>query len=484
MSKKNGNTNGDPGSVQMEDALVLGRSSQGVEIRATLIRVTRYLAVFEFYDPGIIFRVSEVIADFKIIIQGRTLYYGNAVVRSLVNAGIAIVCEATLTETCWQELALSGITHDGTSGLRGKFSLFMQERENLYKIKPAFKLAVADMQSFLADLRLWCEQIELSVRSEPSSESTRREEEALAEVREPVLSALAAHFESFEEVARDIELDLRPAHNVYAKRQLHPLVLCAPFMYRTFKKPLGYAGDYEMVNMMMRDSFQGSSTFAKILNTFFLNTPPVVAHRNRVEYLVDMLAREMMRLTRAGNPGRIINVGCGPAQELQKFLAKSEFAVRSEFTLLDFNEETIHHVQSVINQIKTRHAPQASFNFIKKSVHHLLKTVGRTTDASDQKYDLVYCAGLFDYLSNNVCRQLMSIMYNWLAPGGLLLITNVDTHNPSLGWMEYVVDWHLYHRDPQEVARFAPKQAPIEATRVLAEDSGLNIILEIRKPQT
>jgi len=233
---------------------------------------------------------------------------------------------------------------------------------------------------------------------------------------------------------------------------------------------------------MIRDQFQGSSTFAKILNAFFLSTPPVVAHRNRVEYMIGMLTREIMRAQRAGGPGRVFNVGCGPAQEIQQFLAKTSFPTRTEFTLLDFNEETLQHVQSVLGEVKRRYAPDASINYIKKSVHRLLKGSPQVnTETNDNKYDLVYCAGLFDYLSNNVCRQLVSIMYDWLAPGGLLLVTNVDSNNPSQGWMEYVVDWHLFHRDAREMRGLAPAEVSDDAVRILAEPTGLNTILEVRK---
>jgi extracellular factor (EF) 3-hydroxypalmitic acid methyl ester biosynthesis protein len=431
----------------------------------------------------LVLRVSEVINDFKIVVQGRTIYAGRAVVRSLVNAGSGVVCEVALGETGWRDVGLT-INGQSNAGVREAFATFIEEQQSLYKIKPDFKLAVADMQSFLTDLRGWCDQIELNVRSQPSGEHERYEREALEAMREPVLTTLANHFERFETITAGIEPELRPAHNRYAKRQLHPLVLCAPFMYRTFQKPLGYAGDYEMVNMMMRDRFQGPSTFAKILNAFFLSTPPVVAHQNRVEYMVGMLTREILRVQREGRDAKIFNVGCGPAQEIQQFLSKSNFPVRPDFTLLDFNEETLQHVQGVLNDIKRRYAPQASLNFVKKSVHHLLKGAARGGgEASGKKYDLVYCAGLFDYLSNNVCRQLVSIMYEWLAPGGLLMVTNVDSNNPSQGWMEYVVDWHLFYRNVKEMRSLAPSHVTEDCIHILAEPTGLNTILELRRPE-
>ena len=76
-----------------------------------------------------------------------------------------------------------------------------------------------------------------------------------------------------------------PAHQAFGRRQLHPLILASPFVYRTLQKPLGHAGDYEMVNMIMRDPYEGASLFAKAFNVCALSRPPIVAHRNRLQYL-------------------------------------------------------------------------------------------------------------------------------------------------------------------------------------------------------
>ena len=58
--------------------------------------------------------------------------------------------------------------------------------------------------------------------------------------------------------------------------------MASPFMHRIFAKPLGYAGDYEMVNMILRDPCEGSSLFAKLLNVFILSQVPAVADRKSV----------------------------------------------------------------------------------------------------------------------------------------------------------------------------------------------------------
>src|SRR5665811_661214 len=99
--------------------------------------------------------------------------------------------------------------------------------------------------------------------------------------------------------------DSQPTHRAYGRRQIHPLVLCAPFVYRTFQKPLGYAGDYEMVRMILRDPYEGSSLFAKMVNFYFWGQAPAEAHRNRIKYLTEKIKEETHRVINAGKIARI-----------------------------------------------------------------------------------------------------------------------------------------------------------------------------------
>src|SRR5438876_8063021 len=128
------------------------------------------------------------------------------------------------------------------------------------------------------------------------------------------------------------------------RRHLHPLVLCAPFPHRTFYKPLGYAGDYEMVNMIARDGHDGGSLYAKIVNCWFLKQAPSEAHRNRLRYLENKLLEETLRVIRAERQPRICNLACGPAVEVQRFLGEQTISDQAHFTLIDFNDETREHV--------------------------------------------------------------------------------------------------------------------------------------------
>src|SRR5207302_5687063 len=54
--------------------------------------------------------------------------------------------------------------------------------EKLYRVRPEFKIVIADMQTFLTDLRLWLEQVELEIRSAPAGNRGEAEQEAVGEI--------------------------------------------------------------------------------------------------------------------------------------------------------------------------------------------------------------------------------------------------------------------------------------------------------------
>src|SRR3954470_18915169 len=155
-------------AVQTEDSLISFQTSQGLELHATPLKLTRFSANFEVYGPAGILRTSEALTDFKIMVQGQLVYNGRAVVSNVIHMGAMAVCEATLDESCL-ELGTMGSLSD-MSAIEESFGKFIQEWGKVYKVLPEFKVTMADMQMLFFDLRLWMEQMELSVRAQPSGD--------------------------------------------------------------------------------------------------------------------------------------------------------------------------------------------------------------------------------------------------------------------------------------------------------------------------
>jgi len=470
----------------IKDHMVLCRTSGGIEIRGTLLRLTRFAAVFEIYNPGLAVRMSDVLEDFKILLGESTVYSGRGLISNLLTTGTLLVCEAKLEESGLSITPLSSSLAAGSS-LNAYFGEFIEQWQQLYRVRPDFKVVMGDLQSFLSELRIWFEQVELEVRSSPSADRAQLERQVVDELAGPAIKAIDSFIERFEAIATNLEEELHPVHHAYLRRQLHPLLLCSPFAYRSFYKPLGYAGDYEVVDMMIRPPYEGGSLFSKILNVWLLGQAPARAHRNRVEYLAGKLLQEALRAKARGRPARVYNLGCGPAAEIQKLLSEQPLTDHLQFTLLDFNEETLVHARNTLENLKRTYGRSTPIHCTRRSVQQIMKEAGRSVHkAPEDQFDVVYCAGLFDYLSDAVCKRLMNIFYDMLAPGGLLLATNVsDAMNPTRPFrysMEYILDWHLIYRNGPEVRALAPTQAPQDCCTVIAEPAGVNIFIEVRKP--
>src|SRR3990172_5535393 len=151
------------------------------------------------------------------------------------------------------------------------------------------------------------------------------------------------------------------------------------------------------VNMIVRDPLEGNSIYAKVVNLLFLNRAPAVAHRNRIAYLTRQLSNETKRVAREGRIARIYNLGCGPAVEVQNFLMQSDLCEATDLTLVDFNEETLRYTAQRLEDIRIGHGRDTRIHTVKKSVHQILKEAARFNEGP--AYDFIYCAGLFDYRS-------------------------------------------------------------------------------------
>ena len=226
-------------------------------MRGTPLNFNRHTAVWELYQTDSAPRLTETLANFKIIFQERTVYAGRAIISNLLDAGGKIICDATLDEANWTGLDFA--TPPAAGQVANEFKKFLGEWQKLYKVSPAFKVIIADLQTFLTDLRLWLEQVELGSRAAPASQRRELEQKIAGELAPSILPLLTNFFEKFENVLRDTEPEVLSAHQNFARRQLHPLLMCSPFLHRCFTKPLGYAGDYEMVNMMLREPLEGVS---------------------------------------------------------------------------------------------------------------------------------------------------------------------------------------------------------------------------------
>jgi extracellular factor (EF) 3-hydroxypalmitic acid methyl ester biosynthesis protein len=460
-------------------SLVTFKTGLGVEVRGNVVRLRPQSVAFEIFAPETVIRFSEVLKDFQILADTYPIYTGKAVVSSLLNTGATTMCEATLGDPF---PGLDPIQFNSLEKICGSgFGVFLKQWQKYYRVNHDYKVVIADVETFLSSLRSWLERVEVALQSHPAADRLRHESDLALGLRSQVSSALGNMFERFEEVAQKIEPDLQPAHRAFGQRQLHPHLLCAPFIHRTYAKPLGYAGDYEMMNMIVRNGLEGSSLYAKLANAYLLDQVGPQAVRNRVGYLTGKIADETCRITRLGRRARIYNIACGPAREVEDFLAESPLANHAEFDLLDFNAETLEYAGARLETARRNHQLTTQVRLIRKSVSQMLRANGKVADA-EQRYDLIYSSGLYDYLNDRIIKALNTYLYDRLAPGGLLTVGNFAPNLPVRNFIEHFLEWFLIYRDAKQLTALAPTQASPDDCKVVSESTGTNIFLEVRKP--
>jgi len=438
-----------------------------------LIHISRSVAVFEVYNPYSIIQLSEVLQELLIMRGERILYRGKGVVTSIVATGLMVIASVTLTDS-WSALAH---LQPGPA-LSGEVERFILDWEEGLQISDSFQLVVNRFSNFMAEVSRWLEEAETAIIGKvPDGE----EKMGIfrASVERPVAGKLGEMMKAFEKESSQISEEESLIHKAFARRELHPYMLCAPFVFRSFSKPLGYAGDYEMVNMMLKESDTiGNNTYARIFHDLTTDVAAAAAHRNRVRILEDYLAGEAERVHDEERIFTALTIGCGPAVEVQRFIRNHEVSAQAVLHLMDFNEETIEYAKLRTGLAVEISGRKPTLKFIQKSIDELLKDIHQEQEGFLPVYDMIYCAGLFDYFPDNVCRNLVNLYHGWVRPGGLLVTTNVHTVNPDRFTMEYLLDWYLIYRDEKQMASLVPKGVDSE---IYVDKTGVNVFMSIRK---
>lgn len=453
------------------DPMVSFRNSQGELVRATILNLQRKSLVMEVYNPYSIVQISEVLHDLTIRLRSRNAYVGKAVVISIMNTGLTAIVSVTLIDE-WRELS-NVVVVPGSVGEEAR--AFVQHWEERFQIRRDYQIVVNEMRAFLSDVSHWVEQVDLS-ESMPK-EDGRLRKDVFFELAEPLMRKMRYYFDMLNAQAAIVEPEQASAHRAFAQAAIHPLTLRAPFVHRTYTKPLGYAGDYLMVNQIMDDPRQGPSTYFQIVNAAFLATSVATAHRNRIDILVQFLSRMADSARAQGRPFRILNVGCGPAFEVQRFLTTYSNPEWLHFDLLDFSEEALAWTKDKLDGINASLQNKAVINFHRDSVHQLIKRRIVSENGDAREYDAVYCAGLFDYLSDKVCAKLMQHFAARTRLHGSLLVTNVHSDNPEKSSMEHLLEWYLIYRDQNKMLALLPEKSSNQ--KLWVDETGVNVFAEV-----
>jgi extracellular factor (EF) 3-hydroxypalmitic acid methyl ester biosynthesis protein len=343
------------------------------------------------------------------------------------------------------------------------------------EVSDDFKLWVANFRSSLERMKAFLDAEERALDSLDQFSRDDALASYLSEASPRLVQRLNTASAELAELVRGLTEDQHPIYRSYYKSHILPLLEHSPLLKRAHAKPLGYAGDYEMMNMLYRDHAEGASMFGKVLNMYAAQERAAQANINRLTYLGAKIRSAIEVRGRV----RLASIGCGPARELSALLeTHPELGQYIEVALIDQEERVLTFCERTLSPLAVKTGLKVQF--IGESVRRLLTT--RSIREALGERDFIYSAGLFDYLNQRSFQALLAVLYDALAPRGQLIVGNVATHNPSRFFMEYCLDWFLIHRSPRDLQDFAGALSPQPIrVEVDAEATGVNLFLRIWK---
>ncbi|HEV3022900.1 MAG TPA: class I SAM-dependent methyltransferase [Pirellulales bacterium] len=252
-----------------------------------------------------------------------------------------------------------------------------------------------------------------------------------------------------------------------------PRLECGPMQLRARTKPRGYAGDHELFAWIC-DGYETEHPLGRLFDRYFQQQAAVEAVRARTDQLAAAIATRVVREHRSEVPFKLVNVGAGPAIDVERALnlLGEPRSRRLAVTLLDVDGEALAHARQRLTGLV--HDDQLML--VRDNLYRLADKPNAAAPLAGA--DLVICAGFFDYLADEPAAALLQLFWQQLAPGGMLLVGNFAPHCPTRAYMEWIGNWYLIYRTAADLVALAERAGiPASCRSVGAERLGLDLFL-------
>lgn len=311
-----------------------------------------------------------------------------------------------------------------------------------------YKSFCADILDFIGGFLLRIER-----HLEPLEKELRDAD--IAEIIAELEHAASPRWRELLEVGNSIVLaihedkKLRAAFKAYTERTITRELIGGPGWRRSYEKPLGYPGDFQIMNWIYDGTPQGESIKAKFLHQLSLIGSKAV--KTRMDALADLIV-DAVAGAPAGRPFEIVSIGCGPARELEPLLLGSPLETRWRATLVDQEPLALESALSTARRLSA--GGRLDAQALNISFKEMLNPSPLAASFLDK--DVIYSAGLVDYLNPLLAQRFVKRLYQFLRPGGKVIIGNVNDLPSGMIWSsEYAVDWSLFYRSRDEMLAMA-----------------------------
>lgn len=241
-----------------------------------------------------------------------------------------------------------------------------------------------------------------------------------------------------------------------------------PLTRRSFARPRGYAVDattLDMIYFPRETDLSGVSPLGRELYRFMSNSVFCQAIRRRRR----ALGRAIDQAAGEGEPVRVVSVGCGHLREVEFSHAVQQGRV-DEFLAVDKDRDALDVVDQCYGRLGITTLRGGAGNLIDEEI--------RPVDCS-----LVYCASLFDQLSQERARALCGALFRLLKPGGRLLVVNFFSGLRDSGYVQSFMGCDFHLRTEAEMVDLLSEipRPEIAITEVHADADASLVYLTVRR---
>ena len=251
------------------------------------------------------------------------------------------------------------------------------------------------------------------------------------------------------------------------RRALLPLLLQSEFGHYCFTKPRGYPGDFVTQEMIWigrtcggAHRYRGNSELGRLLTSLTFDMAAPAANESRVHRLRSRLAMQWPR---------VASIGCGSCIELWD----PGEGFGSSLLLVDQDAGALDRARERLT------VPPDKVTFCHENVLKCILRNQRQHQLGQQ--DFIYAFGLLDYFPPPTAKRIVSALWDSVAPGGVLLVTNAHPGNPTKVWMEYVGDWFLNYKTGDQCLALSDDLPGLAERDLTIDDVGVYQYLELRR---
>ena len=258
----------------------------------------------------------------------------------------------------------------------------------------------------------------------------------------------------------------------YIFKEIYPAIMKSRFADRAYTKPKGYAGDFMMMEMLYQNTPDGDGKLGILIDHWCLSTPSAQAVRNRKALLsgrIKAICDQKKEIQKG--PIHIMNLACGPNRELFEFLYQCDYSEQIDATCVDIDSQALHYIDQQIN-VFSHSAVVRLMN------ENLIKWALGKIDLDFGLHDIIYSAGLTDYLNDELFIAFVNRCYSQLKDNGYLIIGNFSPSNPDRLFMDHILDWRLIYRTADELKRLFQQTAFCDNVIVFSEAQKVNLFVQ------